>query len=83
MTTVVRSRFSTQTIGREYLVGRTGVAESQFDPEGLVAVDGATWKGRAPRAAGIQPGDPVTVLAVKGILLEVGPEAESPPIERD
>ena len=29
------------------------------------------------RAAGIQPGDPVTVLAVKGILLEVSPMLDS------
>ena len=73
MTTVVRSRFSTQTIGREYLVGREGVAESSFDPDGFVAVDGASWRGTAHRAAGIESGDNVTVLAVKGIVLEVEP----------
>jgi membrane-bound serine protease (ClpP class) len=73
MTTVVRSRFSTQTIGREYLIGRSGIAESLFDPEGFVSVDGASWRGTAHRAAGIKSGDEVTVLAVKGIVLEVEP----------
>ena len=81
MSTVVRSRFSTRTIGREYLVGRSGVAESPFDPDGLVAVDGASWRGTAHRAAGIEAGDTVTVLAVKGIVLEVEPTVgkEVPP----
>jgi membrane-bound serine protease (ClpP class) len=77
MTTVVRARFSTPTIGREYLVGRAGVAETDFDPDGLVSLDGARWRASAHRAAGIKEGDPVTVLGVKEIMLEVGPEEES------
>lgn len=77
MTTVVRSRFSTPTIGREHLVGRAGVAASDFDPEGLVTVDGARWRATATRAAGIKEGDPVTVLGVKEITLEVGPSGPS------
>lgn len=73
MTSIVRSRFSTPTIGREYLVGRTGVAETGFDPEGVVTVDGARWRARSHRAAGLGPGDAVEVVEVKGIVLEVGP----------
>lgn len=73
LTTVVRSRFSTLTIGREYLVGKTGTAESDFDPEGVVVVDGARWRARSHRAAGLGPGDTIQVLEVNGILLEVGP----------
>ncbi len=73
MTTVVRSRLSTRTIGREHLVGRRGVAETGFDPMGVVDVDGARWRGRSHRAAGIAPGDPVEILSVSGIMLEVGP----------
>jgi membrane-bound serine protease (ClpP class) len=71
--TVVRSRFSTPTIGREHLVGKVGVAETDFDPEGVVTLDGARWRARSHRAAGLGPGDPVEVLEVKGIVLEVGP----------
>ncbi len=73
LTTVVRSRFSTLTIGREYLVGKLGTAETDFDPEGVVVVDGARWRARSHRAGGLQPGDPVQVFEVSGILLEVGP----------
>ncbi len=73
LTTVVRSRFSTLTIGREYLVGKLGTAETDFDPEGVVVVDGARWRARSHRAGGLQPGDPVQVFEVNGILLEVGP----------
>lgn len=73
LTTVVRARFSTQTIGRESLVGRHGVAETSFDPEGIVNIDGARWRARSTRAAGLGPGDAVEIYEVKGILLEVGP----------
>lgn len=73
LTTVVRARFSTQTIGREGLVGRRGVAETTFDPEGIVNIDGARWRARSTRAAGLGPGDTVEIYEVKGILLEVGP----------
>ena len=73
LTTVVRSRFSTLTIGREYLVGKIGTAETDFDPEGVVVVDGARWRARSHRAAGLGPGDPIQVMEVSGILLEVGP----------
>lgn len=73
LSTVVRARFSTQTIGRESLVGRHGVAETTFDPEGIVNIDGARWRARSTRAAGLGPGDAVEIYEVKGILLEVGP----------
>jgi membrane-bound serine protease (ClpP class) len=71
LTTVVRSRFSTLTIGREHLVGRIGHAESDLDPEGVVVVDGARWRARARRAAAISAGDDVVVMAVEGVVLDV------------
>lgn len=77
LTTVIRSRFSTPTIGREYLVGRQGIAETGFDPEGTVVVDGATWRARSHRAAGLAAGDSIEVLEVRGIVLEVGPVGDS------
>ncbi|MDJ0962096.1 MAG: NfeD family protein [Acidimicrobiia bacterium] len=79
MGTVVRSRFSTPTLGREHLVGARGVAETDFDPEGFVTIAGARWKARSHRAAGLQPGDEIEVVEVKGIVLEVGPPAAPPP----
>ena len=71
MTTVVRARFSTATIGREHLVGRSGTAETALDPDGVVVLGEARWRARAPRAAGIGPGDPVRVVGVDGIVLDV------------
>lgn len=77
LSTVVRARFSTQTIGRDHLVGRTGEAVTAIEPDGTVLVDGALWKARATRASGIGAGDSVEVLVVDGIVLEVGPLANS------
>ena len=76
ITTVLRARFSTRTIGREQLIGKLGTAETSFDPTGVVVVDGSRWKARSHRAAGLGPGDPVEVLEVTGIMLEVGPPTD-------
>ena len=73
MTTIVRSRFGTPTIGREHLVGSRGVAETPLEPDGVVVIDGARWRARAHRAATIDPGSPIEVLAVEGITLQVAP----------
>ncbi len=76
MPTVARSRLSTPTIGRESLVGRTGVAVDGLDPDGVVEVDGARWQATSHREAGLRPGDPIVVVAVDGWTLEVDrPEA--------
>jgi membrane-bound serine protease (ClpP class) len=71
LTTVVRARFSTETIGREHLVGRLGTAAGSIAPDGIVIVDGAEWRARSTRASGIAAGDAVRVSAVTGIVLEV------------
>ena len=74
MPAMVRTRFSTPTIGRESMIGEMGVALSGVDPEGTVQVRGAPWRARTNRATPIQAGDPVRVVAVDGSLLEVEPE---------
>ena len=76
LTTIVRSRFSTATIGREYLIGKRGSAETAFDPEGILVVDEARWRGRAHREAGVEAGDDVEVVGVDGIVLDVEPAAK-------
>jgi len=70
MTTIVRSRFGTPTIGREHLIGSVGIVESPLDPDGVVVVDGARWRARA-RRAGVDAGEEIEVLAVEGITLQV------------
>jgi membrane-bound serine protease (ClpP class) len=77
VSTVARTRFATQTIGRQHLVGRDGIAEGPIAPEGYVSVAGARWRARAARAAGIAAGDSVRVIAVDGIVLEVAPDEGS------
>lgn len=70
---VVRARFSTPTIGREWMVGERGTADSDFGPDGVVVVRGAPWRARSTRAAVIARGDPVEITAVHGLVLEVQP----------
>ena len=76
LTTIVRSRFATQTIGRGHLVGRIGAADTAIAPDGTVMVDGARWQARSTRGSGIEAGDRVEVVAVEGIVLEVEPVGE-------
>ncbi len=71
MPTVQRARFSTQTIGRDSLVGATGVALGEFDPDGVVEVHGARWRATAHREAGVTKGSAVVVTGVDGMFLEV------------
>lgn len=73
MPAMVRTRFSTPTIGRDRLVGQTGQVTGTIAPEGVVSVEGALWPARSVRAAPLSIGDPVTVVAVDGVLLEVEP----------
>jgi membrane-bound serine protease (ClpP class) len=79
MPTVQRARFSTQVLGRDSLVGARGVALVDFDPDGLVEVNGGRWRATAHREAGLVVGSKITVTGVDGLFLEVGPESE----ERD
>lgn len=71
MPTVARSRFTTQTMGREHLIGAVGVAVTEIKGGGTVEVNGAKWQATSHREAGIQPGDAVVVDAVQGLFLEV------------
>lgn len=73
MPTVQRARFSTQTIGRDGLIGEHGVAVGDFDPDGVVEVKGARWRATAHREAGLSGGSEVVVAGVDGMFLEVEP----------
>ncbi len=74
MTAMVRSRFSTPTIGREDLVGEMGWAEADVDPDGVVRIRDALWRARTNRATPIRAGDAVRVVSIEGVVLEVEPE---------
>lgn len=70
---MLRSRFSTPTIGRESMVGEVGAAVDRVDPDGTVEVRGATWRARTNRATPIGAGEGVRVVGIDGLLLEVEP----------
>jgi len=73
MPSMVRTRFATPTIGREWMIGREGTAIDAIDPEGLVNVGSATWRARTNRATPIAAGDPIRVAAIDGVTLDVEP----------
>jgi membrane-bound serine protease (ClpP class) len=73
MPSMVRTRFATPTIGREWMIGQTGVAVEDIGPEGLVEVGGARWRARTNRATPVSVGDPIRVAAIDGITLEIEP----------
>ena len=74
MPVMIRTRFSTPTIGRESMVGELGVAGTDVAPEGTVEVRGAPWRARTNRATPIRSGDTIRVVGIDGLLLEVEPE---------
>ncbi len=73
MPTMVRTRFSTPTIGREWMLGENGVAVGGIDPDGTVMVRDALWRARVNRATPIEAGDEVLVVGLDGLVLEVEP----------
>lgn len=73
MPAMVRTRFSTPTIGRGWMIGEEGEAVTAVEPEGVVRVRGAPWRARTNRATPVAAGDKVRVIEVDGLLLEVEP----------
>lgn len=73
MPSMVRTRFATPTIGRENLVGSTGVAVGEVNPEGIVLVDGAQWRARTNRATPLANNAEIRVASIDGITLQVEP----------
>ena len=73
MPSMVRTRFATPTVGRESMIGAIGTARDTVGPEGVVMVADAPWRARTNRATPIPAGDPIKVVAIDGLLLEVEP----------
>jgi membrane-bound serine protease (ClpP class) len=71
MPAMVRTRFSTPTIGREWMIGQEGEAVTAVDPDGTVRVQNALWRARTNRATPLAVGDPVVVAGLDGLVLEV------------
>jgi membrane-bound serine protease (ClpP class) len=73
MPSMVRSRFATPTIGREWMIGEIGEVVEAVDPDGVVSVGDARWRARTNRATPVTAGQPVRVVAIDGVTLEVEP----------
>jgi membrane-bound serine protease (ClpP class) len=74
MPSMVRTRFATPTIGREWMIGHEGTATTSINPEGVALVSGARWRARTNRATPITAGAGLKVVAIDGVTLEVEPE---------
>jgi membrane-bound serine protease (ClpP class) len=73
MPAMVRTRFSTPTIGREWMVGEVGTSVGSVAPDGIVTVREAKWRARTNRATPIEADQPVRVVSIDGLILEVEP----------
>jgi membrane-bound serine protease (ClpP class) len=73
MPSMVRTRFATPTIGREWMIGSEGEAVDPIDPDGIAVVGSARWRARTNRATPIAAGDGLRVVAIDGVTLEVEP----------
>jgi membrane-bound serine protease (ClpP class) len=73
LTTVVRGRFATPTVGREELLGRRCLTVTDLNPEGVVLIDGARWLATADRGVEIHAGVPSEIVGITGLVLEVDP----------
>ena len=79
MPSMVRTRFSTPTIGRDWMIGETGRAITDIDPDGVVQIKGAPWRACTSRATPLEQLDPVRVVGIDGMVLEVAPQPNEGP----
>ena len=73
MPSMVRTRFSSPTIGRSWMIGELGLATTDLAPEGSVTVRDAPWRAFTNRATPLKAGDQVKVVGIHRMLLEVAP----------
>lgn len=74
MPSMVRTRFSTPTIGRKWMIGEMGVAVTDVSPEGTVKVRDVVWRAITNRATPVKAGDPIRVVGLDRLVLEIEPE---------
>lgn len=70
---LIRTRYGTTTVGREWMVGELAVAATDVNPEGTVEAAGGTWPARVNRLTPIAAGDTVRVAGIDGITLQIEP----------
>ena len=73
MPNMVRTRFATPTIGREWMIGEEGIAVTAIDPDGVVEVGQGRWRALTNRATPVAAGDTIRVASIDGVTLEIEP----------
>jgi membrane-bound serine protease (ClpP class) len=73
LTTVVRGRFATPTVGRGELLGKRCLTVTDLDPEGVVLIEGERWLATADRGVEIHAGVPAEIVGLTGLVVEVDP----------
>ncbi len=74
MPSMVRTRFSTPTIGRKWMIGEMGEAVTDVSPEGVVRIRDVSWRATTNRATPVKAGEPVRVVGLERLVLEIEPE---------
>ena len=70
VTRVVWAHRRQASTGREELVGKTAVAKTALEPEGIVLFKGERWTAVAEKGR-VKPGEEVTITKVDGLRLHV------------
>jgi membrane-bound serine protease (ClpP class) len=70
ITRIVHTHRRQAYTGREELVGKTAVAKSALEPEGIVLFKGERWTATAEKGK-VKPGEEVTITRVDGLKLYV------------
>jgi membrane-bound serine protease (ClpP class) len=65
-----RTRRRPSVVGEQSLIGQSAVVRSRLDPSGYVMVAGEHWRATLPDGFA-EPGETVTVVAVRGLELDV------------
>jgi membrane-bound serine protease (ClpP class) len=78
MPAMVRTRFSTPTIGREWMIGELGGPWRRSTPTGWWSSASALWRARTNRATPITDGDRVRVVGIDGWCSRSSPRRAGP-----
>ena len=78
LSAAVRAHRLPIAVGRETLIGKTGVVRKPLRPSGIAHLQGEEWSAVSASGAEIAAGTPVRVVAVDGLSLRVEPVADLP-----
>jgi membrane-bound serine protease (ClpP class) len=77
ITAAFRAQLRPVAMGRETLIGKTGVVREPLSPQGIVHIEGEQWSAEAATGEAIPVGARVRVVGFNGLCVQV--ERELPP----